>query len=125
MTTKTTRKARSYAATDMAMLAPMVIAMRMPALMWEMATPHFASRRKGEEGHRAVAEKAAAVVEGYAAAQAEMLNAWTSLWLETAKGDVPDPARIARKVQDITDASLEPAAKRVRANYRRLKADKG
>ena len=116
------RRKASRAATDMAMLAPMVIAMRVPSLWWEMTTPHFAPKRKGEEGHRAVIEKAAAVMEGYGAAHAEMMQAWASLWIETVSGDLPDARRIARKVQDIADASIEPAAKRVRANYRRLKA---
>lgn len=107
---------------DWLLQAPFVVAMRMPALWWELATPYWAPRRKGEEAHRAIIEKAAAVVESHGAAQAQFAGASVALWLEAVSGRQPDPQALARAMQDIADASVEPHARRVRANYRRLRA---
>ena len=45
---------------ELLMLSPMVMAMRLPMVLWELSTPQFSARRGRPEGHRAVFEKAAA-----------------------------------------------------------------
>ena len=122
MNTRWWENGRADACADWLVLAPFVVAMRMPALWWELATPYWAPRRKGEEGHRAVIEKAAAVVESHGATQAQIAGTAVALWLETVSGRRPDPRAYARALQDIADAGVEPHARRVRANYRRLRA---
>ncbi|MEL6921938.1 MAG: hypothetical protein AAFO77_13130 [Pseudomonadota bacterium] len=106
---------------DMMVLAPLVVALRMPLLIWEMATPHFARYRANGEGNTAVIEKSAVVFESYGAMQAEIMQSWSRIWLGVMAGDVPSASVISHAVQDIVDAGMEPAAKRVRANYRRLR----
>ncbi|MEM1376424.1 MAG: hypothetical protein AAGG69_03450 [Pseudomonadota bacterium] len=107
--------------TDMMMLAPFVISLRMPMVMWEMATPYFSRYRAKGEGSTAVVEKSAAVFESYGAMQAEIMQSWARMWFGAMSGDVPDAKTISHAFQDIVDAGIEPAAKRVRANYRRLR----
>lgn len=109
-------------ASDVLTLSPMVIAMRLPMVWWELATPQFATRRADAEGHRAVFEKAAAVVESYGATQAQIAQATARFWIGAIAGEKPDAALVSRSVNDIVDASFEPHARRVRANYRRLLA---
>lgn len=113
---------RTPPTTDLMWLAPMVIALRMPVLWWEIATPFFASRRRRPEGHRAVFEKAAAVAESFGVVQAEIAHATARLWIGALAGEAMDAARMSRSFNDIVDASFEPHARRVRANYRRLRA---
>ncbi|MEL6436232.1 MAG: hypothetical protein AAFP99_05490 [Pseudomonadota bacterium] len=107
--------------TDMMMLAPFVVSMRMPALMWEAMTPQWSSKRKAPEAQKVLVEKAAAVMESYGAMNAEIMQLWSRIWLHSISGDVPNPQVISHAVQDIVDAGIEPAARRVRANYRRLR----
>ena len=107
--------------TDVVMLAPFVVSLRMPLVMWELATPYFARHRDTAEGRRAVVEKSAAIMESYGSAHAELMQSWTRIWLGALSGEVPNPRIISRAVQDVVDAGVEPAAKRVRANYRRLR----
>lgn len=108
---------------ELLMLSPMVMAMRLPMVWWELSTPHFSARRERPEGHRAVFEKAAAVVESYGAAQAEIARSAALFWIDAFSGAMPDPARLSRSLTDLADASIEPHARRVRANYRRLRAN--
>jgi hypothetical protein len=108
---------------EVLMLSPMVMAMRLPQVWWEMSTPFFSRHRDRPEGHRAVFEKAAAVVESYGAAQAEIARSAAHFWIAAFAGQAPDPARMSRSLSDLADASIEPHARRVRANYRRLRAN--
>ncbi|MEL6201016.1 MAG: hypothetical protein AAFR39_01520 [Pseudomonadota bacterium] len=106
---------------DVLMLAPFVVSLRMPFMMWELATPYFDRHRDSPEGRRAVIEKTAAIMESYGSINAELMQSWTRIWLGAMAGDVPDARIISRAFQDVVDAGMEPAAKRVRANYRRLR----
>ena len=106
---------------DLIALTPFVVSLRMPFLMWELATPQFTRYRGSAEGRRAVIEKSAAIIEGYGSMNAEIMQSWTRIWLGAMVGDLPDAQIISRAYQDIVDAGIEPAAKRVRANYRRLR----
>jgi hypothetical protein len=108
---------------ELIMLSPMVMAMRLPQVWWELSTPFLARHRDRPEGHRAVFEKAAAVVESYGAAQAEIARSAALLWIDAFSGALPDPVRLSRSLTDLADASIEPHSRRVRANYRRLRAN--
>ncbi len=110
------------AALDVMMLAPWVVAMRMPNVMYEVATPwHATGGRRGGEGELAIVEKTAAAVESFGGVQAEMLSTWSNMITSAMLGEVPDVVRMSRSLQDISDAGMQPMAKRVRANYTRLK----
>lgn len=103
---------------DVLALSPMVMAMRAPQMMFEMAWPFYGSRK--DEGERAVFEKAAAIFESFGAVQAEMMQAYLMMSIGAWGGQVPDPKAFAQAWQDILDAGLKPSATRVRANFRRL-----
>lgn len=106
---------------DIAMLAPWVIAMRMPALAYEIATPWLsANSRRSGEGALALTEKTDAFVEGFHATQAELISAWGSLAAATMRGELLTVHAASKSFQKISDAGIEPMAKRVRANYKRL-----
>lgn len=107
--------------TDVVMLTPFVVSLRMPFVMWELATPYFARHRYSAEGNRAIVEKTAAIMESYGSVHAELLQSWARIWLGAMAGEVPNAKIISRAMQDVVDAGVEPAAKRVRANYRRLR----
>lgn len=110
------------AALEMMVLAPWVVAMRMPNVLYEVATPwHASGGRRGGEGEMAIVEKTAAAVESFGVVQAEMLSAWSNMMTSAMLGEIPDVGRFSRSFQDISDAGLQPMAKRVRANYTRLK----
>lgn len=118
---RVTRSAR--AATTMAaglMLAPAVMAMRMPMLAKE-------SRSLDpwrSETLRAVTEKTGALAEGLFAAQLSLAVSASRFWLEAMSGKTPsmlNGVALERAVQ----AALHPSSKRVRANHRRLSARKG
>ena len=98
------------------------MALRWPTLWWELATPLLSPRRTRNEGRRAVFEKAAAVAESYGATQAEIAHSMTRMWIGALAGETPDARLISRSFNDIADATMEPHARRVRANYRRLRA---
>lgn len=109
------------AALDVMMLAPWVVAMRMPDVMYEVATPwHATGGRRGGEGERAIVEKTAAAVESFGVVQAELMSAWSNMMTSALLGEVPDVGKLSRSFQDISDAGMQPMAKRVRANYQRL-----
>lgn len=110
---------RVPASADMMALAPMVAWSRMPQLVFEQVWPSMAGSRK-PEGERAVFEKMAAVMEGYGAMNAEIAHASFRLWMHALGGERMDTAAAARAWQDIVDASMQPSARRVRANYKRL-----
>ncbi|MCR9121845.1 MAG: hypothetical protein NXH91_06195 [Phyllobacteriaceae bacterium] len=108
---------------ELFILSPMVMAMRLPQVWWEMSTPFWSRHRARPEGQRAVFEKAAAVVESYGATQAEIARSAALFWIDAFSGAMPDPVRLSRSLTDLADASMEPHARRVRANYRRLRAN--
>ena len=121
--TPTTRNSESASeALEVMMLAPWVVAMRMPNLIYEVATPwHASGGRRGGEGEKAIVEKTAAVVESFGVVQAELLSSWSDMMTSAMLGELPDVVKMSRSMQDITDAGMKPMAKRVRANYARLK----
>jgi len=97
------------------MLAPMVIWLRLPAMMGEARRPdHWP-----HETLRAVTEKAAAAAEGVVAAQLSLAASFAGFWPEILSGRTPsilNGVAVERSVK----AALRPASRRVRANYRRL-----
>lgn len=101
-------------------LAPMVVGMRLPILVMEAMSP-FPGHRK-PEGERMIMEKSAAVIETFGAVQAEMMQAWTGMWFAMLAGEKPDAVKFSRALEDITEASMAPSARRVKANYRRLRS---
>lgn len=125
LTASRARRTRVPPMSDLIVMAPMVIALRWPMLWWEMATPYFASRREGAEASRAVVEKTAAIAESYGVAQAQMALAASRFWIGVLAGERADPASVSRSVNDVLDAAFEPHARRVRANYRRLRRAAG
>jgi hypothetical protein len=116
------RGATSGAATVRAslMLAPAVMAFRLPIF----ASEATAANPWRAETIKAVTEKAAAAIEGVAAAQIAIARSMWSFWPEAMSGKVPSlvsgkAARLA------ADAAMKPAGRRVRANFRRLSAKSG
>lgn len=103
---------------DVLALSPLVMAMRMPQMMFEVTWPWYGARK--HEGEKAVFEKAAAIFESYGAVQAEMMQAYMFASIGAWGGQTPDPKAFAQAWQDIIDAGLQPSAKRVRANFKRL-----
>jgi hypothetical protein len=102
-------------ATDL-MLAPFVVAMRLPIMVSETLTGAGGHRR---ESDRAVAEKATALADGIIVAQLAMPRVMVSAWLGLASGK--SPAAVMTKAADtIIGAATRPAARTVRANYERL-----
>jgi hypothetical protein len=97
-------------------LAPMVIWARMPILWYEALNPD-PSRRN--ETNRMVVEKIAAAQEGMVAANLAVAQATFEAGFALMAGS--SPARETRKAAErIMQAGLAPAARRVRANARRL-----
>ncbi|MBN9241636.1 MAG: hypothetical protein J0I98_02460 [Mesorhizobium sp.] len=99
------------------LLAPMVIWLRLPAMLGEASHPDHWPR----ESFRAVTEKAAAAAEGLAAAQISMAMSMAGFWPEFLSGRVPSIWN-GVAFQRSLGAALRPASRRVRANYRRLSA---
>jgi hypothetical protein len=97
-------------------LAPMVIWARLPILWYEALNPD-PSRRS--ETNRMVVEKIAAAQEGMLAANLAVAQATFDAGFAMMAGS--SPARETRKAAErIMQAGLAPAARRVRANARRL-----
>lgn len=96
------------------MLAPMVIAMRLPLMASETRDGKFF----GAEAWRAITEKNVALVEGILAAQLSLMRSATIFWFDAFAGRKrPRPSgAISRSAQ----AALKPASRRVKANFRRL-----
>jgi hypothetical protein len=100
--------------TDLAW-APFVVASRMPILMFEAMNP---DPRQRSETTRMVTEKVAAAQEGMMAAQFALVSASINAGVAMLTGRMPDtPRQTASKVMA---ASLQPSARRVKANMRRL-----
>lgn len=97
------------------MLAPMVMAMRLPLMAMETR----AGKLWGVETARAIGEKNAALAEGIAAAQLSLLRSATAFWFDVAAGRTPALMNGAA-VEQAMRAAMRPARRRVRANYRRL-----
>lgn len=118
-----TRRTQFYAARgNMAiagnlMLAPMVIALRVPL----MATEAQSSSPIRVETTRAIMEKTSAVAEGFVAAQMSFLKSAWQFWPEVLSGKTPamlNGVAIERSVA----AALRPVGRTVKANYKRLSA---
>jgi hypothetical protein len=97
-------------------LAPFVMASRMPILFYEAMNPD-PSRRS--ETNRMVAEKMAAAQEGMLAAQIALGHAMAENMAAIAFGQTPK-ATPRKTAQAMVNASLAPAARRVKANAKRL-----
>jgi heme A synthase len=97
-------------------LSPFVVASRMPILFYESLNPD-PSRRN--ETNRMVVEKLAAAQEGMLAAQVALGRAVVENMAALAFGQVPTstPRRTATAMMQ---AGLAPAARRVKANAKRL-----
>lgn len=113
MARKLSRSARRSA--GQLMLAPAVMAMRMPLLLAE-AQSHTCLRK---ETALAGSEKASAFVEGMAAAQTSLMGSMFNFWPEVMSGRTPSLLN-GNAVQQAMDAALVPSGKAVRANFRRL-----
>jgi hypothetical protein len=98
------------------LLSPMVMAARMPILMYESLNPD-PSRRN--ETNRMVSEKVAAAQEGMLAAQVAFGRAVAENTISMFFGRVPrsTPHNTAEAMMQ---AGLAPAARAVKANARRL-----
>lgn len=97
-------------------LAPLVIAHRLPQLMFEAFHPNPFAR---EESTLAVTEKVAALTEGMIAAQVEAMRApfLVGLAFLNGRGAAMAAFNTPRKV---ARAAVEPMERRVRANVHRL-----
>ncbi|WP_378950436.1 hypothetical protein [Mesorhizobium sp. ANAO-SY3R2] len=102
------------------MLAPMVIAMRLPLIAMEA---NGDSILRGE-GLTAVTEKATALAEGVFAAQMAYFRSAMLFWPEILSGHMPSMLNGAA-VQRSATAALRPAGRRVKANFRRLATKAG
>lgn len=96
------------------MLAPAVIAFRLPILAAEAA-----KGGRHAETTRAVAEKATAMAEGMVAAQLSIARSMWSFWPEVACGKVPS-LMSGEAMREAADAAMRPVNRKVRANFRRL-----
>ena len=97
-------------------LAPLVVSARLPILWFEALEPD-PSRRA--ETNRMLVEKVVAVQEGVVAAQLALGKACADATVAMMFGMTPkgSPRGI---LQAMVHASLAPAARRVRANHKRL-----
>ena len=97
-------------------LSPLVVMSRMPILLMESMNPD-PSRRS--ETNRMVSEKMVAVQEGAIAAQMALGNAMVESFAAVAFGQMPKST--PRGTADaMVRAGLAPAARRVKANAKRL-----
>lgn len=118
MTRRSTRSARAAAAlTRDMMLAPAVVAMRLPLLADESGLVHPFR----VETVRAVTEKTAAAMEGLFAAQASMMLSASRFWFELYSGRTPSLFN-GEAVERAMHAAFTPSGLEVRKNYRRLSA---
>ncbi len=97
-------------------LAPVVVAQRMPLLWLELCGFSSSGRRESE---RMVTEKVEAVSEGIVAANWEILSTFVNVGAAMMTGGSP-AAAVLRGYQRVADAAVEPAAKHVQGNIRRL-----
>jgi hypothetical protein len=97
-------------------LSPMVMAARMPILMYESLNPD-PSRRN--ETNRMVTEKVAAAQEGMLAAQVAFGRAVAENTISMLFGRMPR-ATPHHTAEAMVQAGLAPAARQVKANAKRL-----
>ncbi len=97
-------------------LAPLVVSARLPILWFEALDPD-PSRR--EETNRMVVEKISAVQEGVVAAQLAFVSACAEAGAALMFGMTPKGTPRAL-MRSMVHAGLAPAARRVKANHRRL-----
>jgi hypothetical protein len=100
------------------MLAPVVMAQRVPLLWLEL----FGIRTGQRESERMVQEKMAAVAEGAIAMQVEMQRLWWQSSLAMWQG--ARPPGLMQSGSRLAHAALKPAARRVKSNVRRLSGQK-
>jgi hypothetical protein len=97
-------------------LSPLVVAARMPVLMVEAMQPNPSKR---VETNRMVQEKLSAAQEGIIAAQVAFGQACLENWAAFAFGQ-PPKSTMRKTANAMMEASLAPAARKVKANVRRL-----
>ncbi len=97
------------------MLAPLVMAMRLPL----MAADAQNGRGLGSETARAINEKTTAVAEGAFAAQMALLQSAARFWPEVLSGRTPSLFNGTAAANSV-NAALKPASRAVKANFRRL-----
>lgn len=97
-------------------LAPLVVGARLPILWFEALDPD-PSRRA--ETNRMVVEKVAAVQEGVVAAQLALASACAEATVAMMFGMRPK-GTLGGIAQSMFNAGLAPAARRVKANHKRL-----
>ncbi|WP_269929658.1 hypothetical protein [Aminobacter sp. HY435] len=102
------------------MLAPMVMAMRLPI----MATEASKGVMLGGENLSAFTEKTAAIAEGAVAAQMAFFQSAMQFWPEVMSGRTPSILN-GVAAQKSAAAAMRPASKRVKANFRRLASKSG
>lgn len=108
-----TRRASNTVARNL-MLAPAVVAMRMPLMTAEAGGSALASETFG-----AVSEKMTAFAEGAAGAQLAWMR--SAMLLPFAFMTARSPmAPLVDMAEEITAAALAPAGRQVRKNHRRL-----
>lgn len=118
LTTKASRQSTAIAGS--LMLAPMVMAMRLPVMATEA---HNGKMLKGES-LAAMTEKTAAMAEGIVAAQMSYFQSAMQFWPEVLSGKTPSVLNGVAAQRSVT-AALRPASKRVKANFRRLSTKAG
>lgn len=112
---RTSRETSSIAAN--LMLTPMVVSMRLPL----MAAETKQATLLGTETILAVTEKAAAAAEGAFAAQMVLFHSAARFWPELMSGRTPSLLNGAAAERSL-NAALKPAGRRVKTNFRRLRA---
>lgn len=100
-----------------AMSAGEVIARRMPTL-WML--PFLPTRGAQVETARMVAEKQAAMAEGYMSACFAAAVQGQQLWFKAVTGTLK-ASDVARAQDKVHRAAMAPAGKRLRANVKRLR----
>ena len=98
--------------------APAVVMMRLPILFLEFAG--WTPGRRQVESERAVAEKMAAGFETIGKVHAEVMGVWGKAWIDALSGTFVTQAGMAAHVETVTNTSLEPYARRVNRNVKRL-----
>lgn len=97
-------------------LSPFVVLSRLPIIYYEALNP---DPRRRNETIRMVAEKLAAAQEGMLAAQVALGRAMAENLAAVAFGQMPQSTP-RKTAQAMMKASLAPAARRVKANAKRL-----
>lgn len=111
---RTTRR-KSVSTAGGLMLAPAVIAMRMPLLLAEANS----KAGSGPESARMVSEKMAAMAAGAFAAQTSLMKAAFDFWPQAMSGRMPS-LMTGEAQKRALDAASVPFGKAVSANYQRL-----